>query len=108
MDASMPGALEQAFAFLETVSVGRHMIFVAPPSRGGPPEAAQWEPVLERARATAVSVQAVSDSSENPGKVTKACERAYLMLLCGFEIASQGSGEASSRCTPDGVTAWMS
>lgn len=94
VDASLPGALEQAFAFLETVSVGRHMIFVAPPPRSGAAEAAPWEPVLARARGSAVSVQIVPDNSEDSAKVTTACEKAYLMLLCGYEIASQG-GEAA-------------
>lgn len=94
-DASLPGALGQSFAFLETVPAGRHMIFVAPPPRSGPPEAAQWEPVLSRAQAASVSVQIVADSSEDPGGVTSACEKAYLMLLCGYEIASRGSPEGA-------------
>ena len=88
-DASLPAALGQAFAFLETVSVGRHMIFVAPPPRSG----AQWEPILARARAASVSAQIVPDP-EDPAQVAAACERAYLMLLCGYEIACQGNGEA--------------
>ena len=90
VDANLPGALEQAFAFLETVSESRHLILVAPP-RNGSAEAAPWEPVLARARGSSVSVQIVPDS----GSVATASERAYLMLMCGYEIAGQLNGNAA-------------
>ena len=94
LDASLPGTLEQAFAFLATVSSDRQIIVVAPPPERGPTEAAQWERVRSRARMSAVGVDLVPDRPEDPAKVANACEKAYLMLLCGYEISSQGGPEA--------------
>lgn len=92
-DASTPMALDQAFAFLQGASSDRHMIFVAPRA-GEPQEVARSEQALERARNSAVSLQIVPGSLEDdPGQVANACEKAYLMLLCGCEITSQGAGE---------------
>jgi hypothetical protein len=95
LDASLPGTLEQAFAFLATVASDRHMIFVAPPPRDGLSEAAEWERVLSRAQMSAVGLQLVPDSPGDPGQVACACEKAYLMLLCGYEISSQDGAEAA-------------
>jgi hypothetical protein len=95
LDASLPGTLEQAFAFLATVASDRHMIFVAPPPRNGPPEAGQWDRVLSRARMSAVGVDLVPDSPGDSGRVASACEKAYLMLLCGYEISSQDGAETA-------------
>ncbi len=94
LDPGLPSSLEQAFAFLATISAERHMIFVAPPPPSGPPEPAQWEPVLARARMSAVEVHLVPDIPEDPGRVANACEKACLMLLCGYEISSPGGSEA--------------
>jgi hypothetical protein len=82
-----------AFTFLETLSGGRHMIVVAPPL-GDPTEVAQWGLVLARARSTAVSVQVITVSSEDPNKVALECEKAYLMLLCGYEVTTPGTAAA--------------
>jgi len=95
LDASLPGTLEQAFAFLATVSSDRHMIVVAPPARDGSPEAKQWERVLSRARMSAVGIHPVPDSPGDSGSVANACEEEYLMLLCGYEISSQGGPETA-------------
>ena len=83
-----------ALPFVEAVSVGRRMLMVVPTSRSDPGEAAQWGHLLARAREVAVAVQLVADSPEDPDRVARACEHAYLLQLCGYEIASQGSGAA--------------
>jgi hypothetical protein len=84
-----------ALPLVEAVSVGRRMLMVVPASRSDPSEAAQWGHLLARARESAVAVQLVADSPEDPGKVAKACEHAYLLLLCGYEIASQGGADTA-------------
>ena len=91
-DADLRGALEQAFAFLAT-SADRHLIFVAPPPQNAPPEAQPWASVVTRARASAVGLSLVPDCPEDPAKVADACQKAYLMLVCGYEIAGQGGPE---------------
>ena len=95
VDASLPGTLEQAFAFLATVSSDRHIIFVVPPSGSGPPEEPQWERVLARAQMSAIGLDLVPDIPADPGRVANACEKAYLMLLCGYEISIQSGPEAA-------------
>jgi len=97
LDASLPGALEQAFAFLATVSSDRHLIVVAPPPESGPVEAAQWERVRSRARMSAVGAHLIPDRAEEPANVAHACEKEYLMLLCGYEIAAQGGPEPAAE-----------
>jgi hypothetical protein len=94
LDAGLSSSLEQAFAFLATAPADRHIIFVAPPPRSDPPEAAPWERVLARARMSAVEVHLVPDSPEDPARVANACEKAGLMMLCGYEISIQGGAEA--------------
>ncbi len=92
-EGSLPGALEQAFSFLATATVDRHMILVAPPAPSDPPDQAPWEPVLQRARAMAASVQVIPDGAEDAGSASASGEKAYLSLLCGYDITSHGNGE---------------
>jgi len=85
----VPGALEQAFAFLAPPSANRYMIFLAPPPSSGPNDASQWSSVRARGRAISVSLHIVSDTCGDPGAVATACEKAYLTWLCGYEITSR-------------------
>ncbi len=53
-----------------------------------------WAPRSSRARArsAAVSVEVVPRGPIDPGQDSAACERAYLSLLCGYEIRAGGNG----------------
>jgi hypothetical protein len=93
-DLSTANALEQAFTFLATASANRYMIFVAPPGTSDQQEA-QSASVRATARGASVSVQIIPDDPEDPGRVTTACEKVYLSLLCGYEIVCQTSAGAS-------------
>lgn len=94
---SMAGALEGAFAFLETAAMDRRIVIVAPPAEGDQSETGQSASLLARARSAEISARIIPASPEDPGKTATACEKAYLMLLCGYEIASQGVADPADH-----------
>ena len=46
---------------------------------------------------SAVGAHLIPDRAEEPANVAHACEKEYLMLLCGYEIAAQGGPEPAAE-----------